>query len=1207
MLRLLTKIFISLMIIILAGSLLLVTPFTQQAIKNYVWYKITADTFNMVRIGKIKGGFSRRFILENVEFKMKRVKLAARKISIKYHPNLLLWGNIIIEELAADGVKIKIYQAPVETGSKKPADPGSHNSWLKYIEIKKINLGAAEIEYHRKGQPPLSFKKVNISAAMYYDFVNSSMKLNIAQIGWVSEFPALSLVRSSGEVVYTRQDLRISGFRIQLPRSSLYLDGFIKNFQFPKVYLKCKSDRFDGRDLPALKNFSHLLGSPLTFDLVANGDLSMLRWVAQAKSGQSRLSGRGIVDVLGLKKHSFTFDGEFSHLNLADLRISGFSDTDFNGTIQGTGRGNKPWNPEMQLVLTVQDSYFGPYQIYPSEFTLAVSSATITAATNLLNTNFGHFVFQGIFDAPDPTHGIRAGEVSLKFDQFNIKPLLRSVYLGSNLNGAIDLKVRNLRWRDWQQVEWSTTVDIGKSNLAKIKIQRLRLEAARSFGKITITKGQVESDLADAKISGYFENQGTTDLQCQAEVKDLSLIGNVFPAYRLAGKVDFNAKIIGLADNPEARWHLGAQKIRFKQYILSALSCSGTYKNKRFDYEIVATGKPNQVIEVKGVTDIQKAPVETAVEMLKIQFLDQIWTNAQSFTVKIAPRYLALDDLIVGNRGQVARAKGILDWTKTSNFTISLENLQLDNLNKIYTTEQNISGTLNSYIAVAGNAAQPVIKSRVEIKDLEIKPVYFEKYGLELDYARGTWDLRGQASSQSKPAFELEGTWQYPVNFDQPLPDIWGSAVDLRIRLDRLPLDFLQTLLPAITSARGFLNSNIEVKGTLLNPDIEILANTNSCDLKLRDLPKPFTSIQAKAKISDQKLTLEYLLAAVKDGKFQAAGMGNIEKLQLANFDFTFKIINGPVYYPGIFAATVNADGSFKRQSGLYALSAEVEALDGIIEIKHSEREKQADLVYADEISRPAVQKAAELVQDSFYDRLAMDFKIHSEGNIWYKLDTSKAELVGDLHIQKPVKGVFAYLGSIKIKQGYYDFLRNRFIITRGELQFPGIAGFNPLLNIDGEYRELSEIMITATIRGDLNNPLIQLHSDPPQKDIEILSYLLFGKSSQNLSSREASSVESQVLSFIGRTTVLKVRDILGDKVTIDTLDIKKDATTQNWRVSVGKYIGRKLFVSYTFGFSAEAEDKLRLEYKLTRCWNIESEISQKHSAGADLFWTIDY
>ncbi|MDD5491181.1 MAG: translocation/assembly module TamB [bacterium] len=1205
--KLVKRLLIGIIVVIILGYLLLITPLTQQAIKNYVLRKITADTSSVIKIGAVRGSFSSHLILENIEFKMNRVKLTARKISIKYHPNLLLWGNIIIDELEADGTKIKIYPVPADKGLKTGADPVREDPWIKYIEIKKINLGAAEVEYNLTGQEALSYKNVNISAAMYYDFLNSSMKLNIAQFGFISEVPALSVIRSSGEIVYTPYDLRISGFNIKLPRSSVYVDGMIKDFSLPKIYLKCKSDRFYVSDVPVLKKQSAVLDKPMIFDLVASGDLSMLRWILQVRSGQARFSGRGIVDLAGTRDHSFTFNGELNHLDLAEFGMPDYGDTDFNASIQGMGRGNKSWDPEMQMTLAIQDSYFGPYQIYPSEFMLSVSSATVNAATNLLNTNFGHFVFQCEFKLPDLASGIAAASVSLQFDQFNLKPFLKSMYLGSNLNGSLDLTAKDFKWQDPARSEWSATVDITKSNLAKIAIDRVLLEADFTKRKWNITKGHLVSDLVDAEVNGYYEEKGIADLQCRLEVKDLSLAANIFPEYPLTGKISLLAKISGLADNPEASWQLNAQKLKFERYLLSTFNCAGSFKDDQFEYELAATGKPNQSLDLKGTTRVQKTRLVTNIELLKIQFLDQVWTNAKVFQVQTDRKYFMVDDLIMGNRGQVIRAKGVLDWKGAFDFSASLENLQLGYFNESFSAEQNIGGDLNSFVFITGNAAQPVIKARIEIGNLGIRPVCFEKYSMELDYQNGKWELRGLATCQSKAALDIEGSWQYPLNFDQPWPDIWDSTIDLKVKLDKLPLDLVQTMIPAVTSARGYFNSAIEVKGTLRNPDINILANTTECDLKLRDLPKPFIAIKTKARVHNKKLDLEYLMAEIENGQFSLAGTGEMEKLQLSSFDLILKITNAPVFYPGIFNATVDANGSFKKQGTEYILQADVAALEGIIEIKNTKRETQTDIVYADELDQLSAQKKAEQEKYSFYDHLAMDFKIHSEGNLWYKLDTSKAELVGDLRIQKQAKGSLTYLGSIRIKQGYYDFLRNRFVITHGELQFPGTVGFNPLLNIDGEYKELSEIMITATVRGDLNNPLIQLHSDPPQKDVEILSYLLFGKSSQNLSTQEASSVESQVFSFIGRSTVLKVRDILGDKLTIDTLDIKRDEKTQNWRVSVGKYIGRRLFVSYTFGFSADAEDKLRLEYKLSRRWNIESEISQKNAAGADLFWTIDY
>jgi autotransporter translocation and assembly factor TamB len=417
----------------------------------------------------------------------------------------------------------------------------------------------------------------------------------------------------------------------------------------------------------------------------------------------------------------------------------------------------------------------------------------------------------------------------------------------------------------------------------------------------------------------------------------------------------------------------------------------------------------------------------------------------------------------------------------------------------------------------------------------------------------------------------------------------------------------LRNFFPVLSQAQGFTDATLEARGKLGNPDISLTALSNNCRLQIKGLPDLFTAIKIKATAVDNKLNLEYLTAATKEGEVMLSGKGQLRNLKLTDFDLVFKIKNGPAFYPDICTATVNADGNFIRENGEYNITANIEALEGTVEIKESETNNKSDIVYVDDSTVGETAINNEPPPETFSDHLTLDIKIHADGNVWYKQDTSKAEVMGDLRLLKEPKKPIAYLGSINIKQGYYDFLRNRFVITRGDLQFPGTPGFNPLLNIDGEYTEMSEMKIMATVRGDLHNPQIQLTSDPPQKDVEILSFLLFGKSSTNLTPQEQASVETQVLGFIGRSTVLKVRDILGNKLTIDTLDIKKEEKTGDWRVSVGKYLGRKLFVSYTFGFSAEAEDKLRLEYKLGRSWSVESEISQKHSAGADLFWTVDY
>ncbi|MDD5259187.1 MAG: hypothetical protein PHD29_04425, partial [bacterium] len=135
--------FIGIIAVIVAGYLLLITPLTQRALKDYVLRKINADTSSIVKVGSVKGGFSGRLLLENVELKMDRLLLTARKISIKYHPNLLIWGHLVIEEMEIDGARIKIYQITAVHKINIPADIVRQDPWLKDLQIRKFSMNSA--------------------------------------------------------------------------------------------------------------------------------------------------------------------------------------------------------------------------------------------------------------------------------------------------------------------------------------------------------------------------------------------------------------------------------------------------------------------------------------------------------------------------------------------------------------------------------------------------------------------------------------------------------------------------------------------------------------------------------------------------------------------------------------------------------------------------------------------------------------------------------------------------------------------------------------------------------------------------------------------------------------------------------------------------------------------------------------------------------
>jgi autotransporter translocation and assembly factor TamB len=1209
MLRIFKKVLIAISILLLLGMLVLALPPVQRSMKNYLFHKINAGPESMIHIGKINGLFSKQVTLENVEIKTDNFRLACRKIRLTYHPYLLLWGYLNIEELETDSLKVKIIKPlgkpPAPLPSKRVLINKPQEPYWKYFEIKRIVVGDSEIQVSQGDKTLWEMDNINLVAGIYYDIGKKQVKFSVNQLGFSSAAPAFTVMKAGGEITASPSDVRFSNLKIQLPKSTLYLDGYIRDFQNPQTYFKLKANPLVLTDiLENNKNAGKF--KPLRVDLSAAGRISRLNCSLGLNYGKARTSWHGLVDLTGQRQHSFSLQGDIQHLNLAELNIPAFGETDINLRVEAQGKGDEGWHPDGNAVIMFKDSFFGPFQVFPSQLTLEYEDKILTLASNLVNTDFGHFTFKGQALLDHPDQGLPSADLELSFDQFNLKSLLHKVYLGTNLNGKLRLTVKDLAWERWRESYADLQLSLLPSNVARVRITNLSLRASLGQQKLKISQALLESGLLATDIKGEIDFNGNTDLHFFLESKDLNLGENIFPDLKLAGTMSLEGQVTGRTSDPIINFYINGGKLKYNRYILSRLDLHGAYEGKKLDYEVSATANSDQNLELRGTTDLNQKPAHTVVDLLMIQYLDQTWTNAKTFMIDVGPKYLSVRDFVIGNHGQLVRANGTLDINGALGFNLSLENIQLDAFNQSIAAEKKIDGNLNCFMAITGTAAAPRIKSRVEIGDLQVKPVCFTKYIMELDLEQGWWTLQGQATCTATETLDLDGKLYYPIQFDRPWPDIWQSRLDLKAKVDRLPLDFLQNMTASIAQSQGSVNALIEAHGVLSAPDISIVASTNDCFLKLVEISEPFTSLKVKAVLSGNKLALDYLLAETGQGAIKVSGTGQVTKINLDNFNFALKITNGPLYYPGIFHATVNGEGNFRKNGDTYSLEAQVQALEGLIEIRRTDKERKSDIVYLDEAGSARLPGSSQ-PPESFYDRLTMDIKIHSDGNLWYKQDTSKAEIEGDLRLLKERKKPLTYLGSIKTKQGYYDFLRNRFIITKGELQFPGTAGFNPLLNIDGEYTELSELKITATVRGDLNNPIIQLNSEPPQKDVEILSYLLFGKSSQNLTPQETSSVETQVLSFIGRSTVLKVRDILGDKLTIDTLDIKRDEKTQDWRVSVGKYLGRKLFVSYTFGFSPEAEDKLRLEYKLGRRWNVESEISQKHSAGADLFWTIDY
>jgi translocation and assembly module TamB len=117
---------------------------------------------------------------------------------------------------------------------------------------------------------------------------------------------------------------------------------------------------------------------------------------------------------------------------------------------------------------------------------------------------------------------------------------------------------------------------------------------------------------------------------------------------------------------------------------------------------------------------------------------------------------------------------------------------------------------------------------------------------------------------------------------------------------------------------------------------------------------------------------------------------------------------------------------------------------------------------------------------------------------------------------------------------------------------------------------------------------------------------LLFGRDATELSAAQSVQLAAAVARFTSST----VPDPLGwvrrtfrvDRVSVQSDEESPESTV----VSVGKYVGRRVFVSFDQG-TAEATSKARVEVELTRQLNVATEVGTDSESRLGLDWRYRY
>ena len=206
------------------------------------------------------------------------------------------------------------------------------------------------------------------------------------------------------------------------------------------------------------------------------------------------------------------------------------------------------------------------------------------------------------------------------------------------------------------------------------------------------------------------------------------------------------------------------------------------------------------------------------------------------------------------------------------------------------------------------------------------------------------------------------------------------------------------------------------------------------------------------------------------------------------------------------------------------------------------------------------------------------------------------AELGGDLHVAGSARDP-QVTGGFNLVRGSFTLLSSRLDFTRGDVRFHGDV--MPDLDLVAE-TTTTGVTARISVTGPAIQPTFQISSSPSLPEDEILSRVLFQKSSGSLSAFQAVELANAVGTLSGQADAFEhIRKSLG----VDSLDISSSATG-GALVSATRAINDRVSVGVTSGARAQ-DNGVNLNFDVTRHVRLQAGVdaSGGSSAGVGLDW----
>jgi translocation and assembly module TamB len=844
-------------------------------------------------------------------------------------------------------------------------------------------------------------------------------------------------------------------------------------------------------------------------------------------------------------------------------------------TLQAAARG-APADPQAEVVVRLSDAAVGDVTIAAANATLRVADAVSRPAGRL---------------TLDGTTSIGPISGSADFELENNRWLRVEQLAGRGLGLALDGQV---------QADLAGPVASGRLQASSQPPEtNIRFDETELWGPIRIDVRLAPQ--GGRQIIGVNLTGGPLSLR-QGSGEQLGLAG-----------INGDAMIHNAFADPQFTANLQASEISGPLALHRlALNAAGTPAEARLTLAAEGGDAGLQRLEAVATVAQREDAVRVDLEQLQGRLAGEALRLSQPARVIAAPARLSLAGLTLAVGDGRVSADAVLSPGNTA-MAMRAESLPVG-MARVFSDAAPAHGTLNAAFTLRTEQGQTVGGG-----DIRLRGVGFDQAGtsnearldadLDLQLGAGALRMDGVVSALAGTPLTLRGNLpvRLPAGETTPIVDR-AAPIEGRLGIDA-DLRRLSLLL-ALNDQRieGTVAGEVVIGGSLVDP---VLGG----GIDLRDgLYENFVSatllsgLSARLEPRDRR-TLALRLAGTDGGEGHIAAEGGAALLPEGGTRarLALQAEDATLIRRDDVTATLNLDITIDNHGEAPKLSGRIESRQ--IDIRLLDRLPPSVIVLpvkevgqARVASRDAGEVAAPVA-------VGLDLSVSLPRKVFVRGRGLESEWSGELAVTG-ASGEPRISGEVSLVRGTLTLAGKRFDLQRGVVSFTGSEKIDPLINAVAQYSS-TEITALITITGFASQPEITITSQPPLPQSEVLSRVLFNKSSAKLGPVEAVQLAAALEALArGESTGEDVFSFVRTFLGLDTLAVQPSRSGEGSSLALGSYVSDQIYIGAEQGL-ADGSKTGSVEIEIAPGISVESELNQSATNGTQgalgLKWKWDY